>query len=324
MHKHTRLMIPILIAGLLALLVGTPSEQVQAATIDRLAVSCFSTIVTGTVDSNTQSRAERVPYVRVEVTKSGDLSSSLGSRVVPVQADGTYMAWMMYPRQPADSLLIVSVGEWDGQVYLAPATLTSRVCGTNTSPVTPTAPPATSVFTQVPSTPVVTRTPVTPSATYPPVTPMASETYPPASRTPVGPSMTPSATHTLPPWTPSPTYTPLPPSPTYAPGYSQSWTVTTTLTQDTCTGAGAGATVPATLRFTADNTLTGIDRGVLSYNMRLAGTHTGYIGQAYSGDATYTLDLFFDGDSAFTAYEQVTFASNPGCFWSFEWRGTAG
>jgi hypothetical protein len=91
---------------------------------------------------------------------------------------------------------------------------------------------------------------------------------------------------------------------------------------DTCGGAGAGATFPVTLSFDGPGVLYSLRHFDMVYPLRLAGTHPGYIGSTtVNEEASYGMDLFFDGPGAFHAFVNVTFASKPGCFWQFRWEG---
>ena len=103
-------------------------------------------------------------------------------------------------------------------------------------------------------------------------------------------------------------------------GIPSTWDVTTRLTGDTC-GAGEGTPFAVTLTPDGSGNIY-LQRFNMVYFLYPAGTHSGYIGQLFLGDATYTMDLFFTGPATFVAYEYVTFASYPGCYWMFEWTGT--
>ena len=139
------------------------SSTTQAATINTLHLNCSFALLGGEVEVN-------APYVRIQVVNAANLSVTIGETVTPVWWGGGYFGFVSYPPQPAGSLLIISVGEWDGTQYVQPAHLTSVHC----SRPTPTA-------TWIPSrTP--TPLPVTPSATWIP------------SRTPTPLPVTPSAT----------------------------------------------------------------------------------------------------------------------------------
>jgi hypothetical protein len=105
---------------LLATLMFT-TYQVRAATLPVLKVSCAITVVAGSVEV-------KAPFVRVRIFSADNLGTALASQVVPVNQFGTYVAALTYAPQPANSLLVISVGEWDGDEYLLPATIQSRPC----------------------------------------------------------------------------------------------------------------------------------------------------------------------------------------------------
>ena len=97
------------------------TQSAQAASTDALSVTCIRTQVTGSASGS-------APYIRVQVTLASDLTHTLATKAVKVDHKGRFTLSLSYPRQARDTLLIVSIGEWDGHQYLAPATLQSRLC----------------------------------------------------------------------------------------------------------------------------------------------------------------------------------------------------
>ena len=127
------------LVGIVLLLVGVQMVMVSpalAATIDKIDVSCRFVSVEGKTEVN-------APYVRVQVVLASNLTKVIAQQVVPTR-----------PRRGADykanldirkahladgTLLVISVGEWDGRRYLRPATITSAECGHASTPApTPT------------------------------------------------------------------------------------------------------------------------------------------------------------------------------------------
>lgn len=101
----------------------------QAATVNRLQVTCSHVMTNG---------RSSAPYVRVQVVLGSDLDIVLATRVVPTSR-GQYKATLSYPRQVNNTVLTVSIGNWDGTQYINPATLYSRNCSHGTVPsATPT------------------------------------------------------------------------------------------------------------------------------------------------------------------------------------------
>jgi hypothetical protein len=116
------------------------APRARAATVDHLRVRCNVATVQGKIEVD-------APYVRIQIALASNLTTSLASDVFPVQNKGTYSARLDYPAQAEGTLLVVAVGEWDGQQYVRPATITSQACaGGGVSPdVTPT-PPSTPIL----------------------------------------------------------------------------------------------------------------------------------------------------------------------------------
>jgi hypothetical protein len=108
------------------------ASTLQAAAVTALRVSCGSTRVRGVTEV-------AAPYVRVTVSLASDLSVQLAERTVSVsnRIGARYDTTLNYTQQPEGTRLIISVGEWDGQQYLRPATLMAQNCGRN-GRVTPT------------------------------------------------------------------------------------------------------------------------------------------------------------------------------------------
>ncbi len=278
------LSVMLILAVSLAIQVG---PDAQAATVKDLKVRCDQTEVNGKTEVS-------APYVRVQIALASNLTTILASDVFPVKSrsnspqgkgTGAYSARLDYPSQPEGTLLVVAVGEWDGQRYLLPATMASQNCHGSALPPGPTLPP----------TPVPTDGAPGPLPTLPP-TLVPTDVWP-------GP--------TLPP-TPIPT---LPPAPV-----TSYWNVTTSLIADTCGGASMGSSFPVSLATDEWGNIT-LQRFDMLYFLRPAIAYPGYIGQADLGDALYTMDLFFTGPTTFVAYESVTFSWNPGCSWEFDWWG---
>lgn len=162
------------------------SPPARAAT-DTLSVTCNRTSTKGQVQID-------APYVRVQVVLASDLNQVIADKVVSVNRRGQFNANLRYARQPQETLLIVVIGEWDGQQYLAPAALTSRHCnpqgGTAPGGMTPT---PTWIFTDVPWTPEPTWVPTTDPATptWVPTTDPAEPTWAPTTDPTFVPSPTP-------------------------------------------------------------------------------------------------------------------------------------
>lgn len=124
MYRITRLLIAIcalLISGAgYSLIVTTPA---QAASIDVLRVTCSRTTLRGRTEL-------AAPFVRIQVVLASDLTVKLADQVVAVRnrADARYRVVVDYWQQVEGTQLIISVGEWDGQQYLRPATMVGRAC----------------------------------------------------------------------------------------------------------------------------------------------------------------------------------------------------
>lgn len=251
----------------------------QAATIDSLTITCRRTTATGRIET-------RAPYVRVQVVLASNLSQTLATGVFRVGRYQSYTARLYYPRQAEGTLLVVSVGEWDGRQYLRPATLTSQTCWDGG-----TMPPT-----------------YTPTAVMPPTLP---PTYTPTAVMP--PTLPPTFT---PDWTPVPPTEVMPTlPPTTVPG--STWHVSGRLTGDTCGYAPQNPVFDVVIQPDGWGNLNLLDVDVW-FTLYPAVTHSGYIGQYTLGDMNHTLDLFFTGPSTFTGYYTV---AKPECYWSFEWSG---
>jgi hypothetical protein len=265
----------------------------DAATITNLSVTCARTRVEG--DTEVRSR-----YVRVQVSLASDLSQTLATQVVRVGRDRHYSASLNYHRQPENTLLVVSVGEWDGSQYLRPATLVSAACNRHGG-TQPTPPP----------TPTIIMPPATP-------TPIGATPIPTMAFTPV-PTLefTPTQVETTPP--PTGEYTPAPtPTPVLGDFYNLQWAITPTLMYDSCGIAPANA--PFTAQFVYDTswTLVGVGYGFDMHYWMSPPVTGPYIGQTTVGDALYTLDLFFDTPDVVVAFESVT---QGDCHWQYRWDG---
>jgi hypothetical protein len=290
----------------IVLLLSQTVPVTHAATIDSLTVTCRRTVATGRIET-------RAPYVRMQVALASNLNQILATGVFRVGRYQSYTARLSYPRQPEGTLLVVAIGEWDGQRYLRPAALTSQTCwGGGTMPPTYT-PTPTAVF----PTPPPTFTPVWPTPTA--IGPTPTPVWP----TPDLPTYTPTAVmpETLAP-TFTPDWTPVPPTevmptlpPTTVPG--STWHVSGRLTGDTCGYAPQNPVFDVVIQPDGWGNLNLLDVDVW-FTLYPAGTHSGYIGQYTLGDASHILDLFFTGPSTFTGYYTVT---KPECYWSFEWSG---
>ncbi|MBA3868740.1 MAG: hypothetical protein H0X30_06275 [Anaerolineae bacterium] len=171
----------ICLAVVLLLLVGAQMVLVSpalAATIDKIDVSCRFVSVQGKTEVN-------APYVRVQVALASDLTRVIAQQVVPTRPrrGADYKANLDIRRAHlADgTMLVISVGEWDGTHYLRPATITSAECGHASTP----APTPTLVGS---ATLPLTFTPTfvaSPTFIMPPTpTPIASPSFPPVSPTP--------------------------------------------------------------------------------------------------------------------------------------------
>lgn len=148
--RFTSLTITFLIIFCLLASVLVSVIHVSAATAETLSVTCTRTRIKGQIDIEADS-------VRVQIVLASNLMEVVAAKVVSVKADGQYSAALSYPRFTADTLLIVSVGEWDTaqERYLMPATTQSRYCNPRggKSPVdAPLVPP--------PATPTVTPEPL--------------------------------------------------------------------------------------------------------------------------------------------------------------------
>jgi hypothetical protein len=120
------------------LLIGLMSFQAltvtpaNAATINSVQVGCTKTTIAG----NTEVAAK---YVRVQIVLASNLSKVLATKVIATRhrAGASYTGTLNYTRQPAGTLLVISVGEWDGRRYVRPATTISRNCGQAQATQTP-------------------------------------------------------------------------------------------------------------------------------------------------------------------------------------------
>ena len=175
------------LVGMLLLLVGAQMVMVSpalAATIDKINVSCRFVSVQGKTEVN-------APFVRVQVVLASDLTRVIAQQVVSTRprAGAAYTANLDIRRAhlAEGTLLVISVGEWDGRRYLRPATITSAACGQA-------------------GTPQPTPTQVGPATLPPTFTPtfVASPTFI------MPPTPTPITSPTLPPVSPTPPPTPLP------------------------------------------------------------------------------------------------------------------
>lgn len=93
----------------------------RAATIDSLTVQCTYTTASGQVEVS-------APEVRIQIVLASNLTTVLATGVFPVDSGGSYAAKLEYPTQVEGTLLVIAIGEWDGQKYVRPATMTSAPC----------------------------------------------------------------------------------------------------------------------------------------------------------------------------------------------------
>jgi hypothetical protein len=102
-----------------------PSPTFAPPPINYLNVTCTDAQIGGW----TQLAAN---YMRVTASRADDLSVTLAEQVVAVEpyAGAWYNAQLTYPQQPEGTLIVFSVGEWDGSQYLRPATIVSQNCTT--------------------------------------------------------------------------------------------------------------------------------------------------------------------------------------------------
>lgn len=167
------------LVGVLLLLVGAQMMMVSpalAATIDKINVSCRFVSVQGKTEVN-------APFVRVQVVLASDLTKVIAQQVVPTRprAGAAYSANLDIRRAhlAEGTLLVISVGEWDGTHYLRPATITSAECGHASTP-----PPTPTLVGSATLPPTITPTFVaSPTFIMPTPTPIVSPTLPPASPT---------------------------------------------------------------------------------------------------------------------------------------------
>jgi hypothetical protein len=278
---------------LLGLIAFSLLPAADAATISTLSVTCTRTRVEG----STEVRAR---YVRVQVTLASDLSRTLVTEVVRVGRDRNYSASLTYPRQPQNTLLIISVGEWDGSQYLRPATLLSSACNRHGGSQPTPAPSPTIIMPPFTPTPIET-------------TPAPTLNFTPAPTMPY----TPTPIDTTPP--PTGEYAPAPtPTPVLGDFYTQQWTITPTLMYDSCGIAPTYNSFTATFVYDLSWTLVGVGYGTNMHYWMSPPVTGPYIGQTTVGDALYTLDLFFDGPDVVVAFESVT---QGGCSWQYRWDG---
>jgi hypothetical protein len=122
--------------GLMVAAIIISTFSVQATQTDTVSVRCNLAQVTGQSDTT-------APYMRIQVALASDLSQILATKVVNVHRNGTYNGSLNYERQAENTLLIVSIGEWDGQNYLNPAAMVGYYCNQNggSSSAGPTPPP---------------------------------------------------------------------------------------------------------------------------------------------------------------------------------------
>jgi len=166
-----------------------------AATIDNLNATCQYVTVRGKTEVNTS-------FVRVQVVLASNLTTVISQQVVPTRprAGAAYKAVLDIRKAhlTEGTLLVISVGEWDGTRYLRPATLTSIECNHNGGTRLPTPTPL----------PTLVASP-TFVGTLPPTYTPPSSTLPPMSPTPP-PTDGPFPTNPPPPATPTPP--PIPPT----------------------------------------------------------------------------------------------------------------
>jgi hypothetical protein len=288
MVRITRILALALLLGalILALL-----PNAQAATISSLRATCTRTRVEGFTEVRSR-------YVRVQVTLASDLSHVLATKVERIGRNQHYNVSLNYPRQPENTRLIVSVGEWDGSQYLLPATLIGIDCNRHGGITSPTPVPTPTPFD---ATPLPTWTPSEP-------TPFPTPTL-------VEPPFTPTPYE--PPFTPTPYEPPATPTPVLGDFYTQEWAITPTLMYDSCNIAPPNSAFNAWLVFDTTWLLVGVGYGDMHYWMSPPVTGP-YIGQTTVGDALYTLDLFLNMPDSLTAFESVT---QGDCIWQYRWDG---
>ena len=169
-----------------------------AATIDNLYATCQSVTVRGKTEVNTS-------FVRVQVVLASNLTNVITQQVVPTRprAGAAYKAVLDIRKAhlTEGTLLVISVGEWDGTRYLRPATLTGIECNRNGGTRIPTPTPLPTL--------VASPTWVVSPTFGPSPTPTLVGTLPPMSPTPP-PTDGPFPTNPPPPATPTPP--PIPPT----------------------------------------------------------------------------------------------------------------
>jgi hypothetical protein len=165
--------IGVIVLGIVALLVVgvlfTRTSPADAATIDKLYVTCSQVIVAGKTEVI-------APFVKVQVALASDLTSIIAQKVVSTRprfgADYRAVLDLSPSHLPDGTLLVISVGEWNGVRYLKPARITSRYCsGGNPLPTpvpTSTLPGGTPLPTPISGTPLPTPVPTSVSGTPPP------------------------------------------------------------------------------------------------------------------------------------------------------------
>lgn len=273
----------------------------RAATIESLTVTCSTTMASGKTEV-------AAPFVRLQVVLASNLTTRLAAQVVAVlpQAGAAYQISADYAQQADGTLLVVTVGEWDGSHYLRPATITSRHCTPNEDVTA--APIATTSISQTPTPTLETSETPAPTATAVP-----AEDY----------DFTP---------TPTPLEIPSPPaysSPTPVLGdfYTQTWIVTRTKLEDDCRVASFGDTLTVTLILDTSFRLVGVVYWEVAYGdnqfwMDLVGSD--YIGITRGKDTAAILRITYTSDTTFTGEEKhvgdLTSAQSS-CIFTYAWQG---
>lgn len=255
----------------------------NAVQTDYVRINCQRAIIRGTID---------VPasYVRLTVSLASDLSQTLAEEIIILDGD-TFETTLAYDLQPDGTRLILAVGEWDGEAYIQPATLSSYVCG-NINPTEETlfAPYPTYTPSPAPPTPIPTQSYLSPNQSM-----MATQNY---VETYIPPTMTlvpvtyPDRIH-------------------YA---------NITFQSNSCTSfATFTFNQEVTLFFSSSGGLIGARREDRIYPIQAGFYPNQYVGRIEFREAVYTLQLYFNEYDGFYAHEEI--AWNSGCIEYFDWMG---
>lgn len=123
MRKMARVGVPGLALVVLVIVSLSPA---LATTISDSEIGCRFVSVSGRTEVNTS-------YVRVQVVLGSDLTQVLATQVVRTRprAGASYHARLDIRRAhlAEGTHVVIAVGEWDGEKYLRPATLSGADCG---------------------------------------------------------------------------------------------------------------------------------------------------------------------------------------------------